>query len=320
MNINSHDLSSNESARREVDAPLSSWVTVPRFLYSRLGLKRGVGRAVMMLARHNKSLHAIPARLKDGRIMYLDLRETMCMSYLLVGDIWMENGPTMFVRAMLKPGEAAIDIGANVGWYSTLFSELVGAQGKVYGFEPNEKALKILTKTAGLYPQLEIVPSALGDSEGEVVLHIPGDGGQGSIEDLPGAVTTSQRCRVTTLDNFLGSREPRDITFIKCDAEGAEFRILRGASSLLKSEKPPIWLMEISVGAAKRFGYHPDDILDYFDSFPEAGYRAFIIEATAGTLRPLERPITIVRNDAVFIPRWQEERLNSYLKSINQVL
>jgi FkbM family methyltransferase len=312
-------ISDGRAVQAEATEGLSRWVTIPRMLYTRLGIKRGVGRMVMTLARNRKSLHQMPVRLNDGRILQLDLREPMCMHYLLAGEIWMESGPTGVARSFLKPGEVAIDIGTNVGWYSTLFSERVGPDGKVYGFEPSAKAYSLVTETARAYPQLEIIQAALSNEEGEAELHLPPWGEMASLHHRPGVVTT-QKCRTTTLDLFLESKGNPEIAFIKCDAEGAELDILHGAEKMLGSQRPPTWLMEINVPTAELFGYHPDRLFEYFYSFKEVGYRAYKIEATTGTLELLEPPIDLVRNDAIIVPAWQKDRLAAYLQGIGQDL
>ena len=291
---------------------MSSWVSVPRLFYIRLGVKRGIGRTVMLLARHRESLHLMPVRTLDGRILYLDLREPMCMPYLLAGEIWMEDGPTQFVRSVVQPGEVVIDIGANVGWYSTLLSEQVGASGRVYGFEPNLAAYRLLTESAKQYPQLEIIPAAVTDYEGEAELNVSLYGEQSSIGDIPTAVA-KQKCSVTTLDTFLQSRGEAFVHFVKCDAEGAELSILRGATRLLESARPPIWLMEFNMTAARSFGYHLDDLLSFFEAVPHAGYQVYKISALSGDLERLHAPINLVRDDAVIVPRWQYHRLVAYL-------
>ena len=152
---------------------LSPCVTLPRLLHNRLGLKRGVGRVMMAVAQHNPALQLLPVRMNDGRVLQLDLREPMAMPYLLAGEIWEEAGETEFVRSVVCPGEVAIDIGANVGWYSALLSECVGATGAVYAFEPMERALTMLGATARQYPQLRVIAAALGALEGEAVIHVP---------------------------------------------------------------------------------------------------------------------------------------------------
>src|SRR5215471_2097686 len=50
----------------------------------------------------------------------------------------------LLVRSLVKPGMTVFDIGANVGKYTKLFSQLVGPRGRVFAFEPDpESASKV---------------------------------------------------------------------------------------------------------------------------------------------------------------------------------
>jgi hypothetical protein len=46
---------------------------------------------------------------------------------------------------------------------------------------------------------------------------------------------------------------------VKVDTEGAEWQVLRGATSLLRSR--PIIVVETLARNTQRFGYHPDEML-----------------------------------------------------------
>jgi len=46
-----------------------------------------------------------------------------------------EYETTKLISKILKPGMAAIDVGANIGYYTLLFASVVGEKGKVYSFE-----------------------------------------------------------------------------------------------------------------------------------------------------------------------------------------
>src|SRR5687767_10087364 len=43
------------------------------------------------------------------------------------------------LKQHVKPGSVVVDIGANIGFYATLLSEMVGPKGKVHCFEPDQK-------------------------------------------------------------------------------------------------------------------------------------------------------------------------------------
>src|SRR5215210_7228240 len=57
-----------------------------------------------------------------------------------------EVAETLFCESVLRPGDVAVDIGANIGLYTLLFSRLVGEEGRVYAFEPaaeNARRLRV---------------------------------------------------------------------------------------------------------------------------------------------------------------------------------
>ena len=68
------------------------------------------------------------------------------------------------VRALVRAGEHVVDVGANVGWYSTMLAELVGLNGRVYAFEPNTDLVRSLTLTALEYPSLRVIAAAVGEA------------------------------------------------------------------------------------------------------------------------------------------------------------
>jgi FkbM family methyltransferase len=278
---------------------------MPRTLYSRFGLRRGLGRLLMTLAAVHKPLQSLPVRVKDGRVLYMDLRELMCIPYVLTGEIPGEQGETEFLRSIVRPGETVLDIGGNVGWYSTLLSEAVGPHGQVYAFEPNERALRLLRSYGQVYPQLRVVPAALGDEEGQGSLNLPPEGAACSLRGVSGARAT-QACRITTLDSFLFSEGIRGVSFIKCDVEGMEMEVLRGARGVLQSAQPPMWLMEINEPA--RFGNPPEHVPELFRQF---GYDAYWVDSRSGRLRPVPSPITF-KIDVIFVPGWLRDRVEAY--------
>jgi FkbM family methyltransferase len=280
-----------------------------RFLHNRLNIRRGLGRMTMLLARGFKGLHELPVRVADGRTLYLDLREAMCLRYFLEGEDPYERGETRFVHAAVRAGDVVLDIGANVGWYTTLLAGLVGPRGRVYAFEPNKNAVRLLRASAAAYENIRIVDVALGEAAGDAVLHIPEQGVTASLRDLPGTRAT-QRCPVTTLDKFLAAERPGPVTFVKCDVEGAELPALRGAARSLAEERPPLWMIEMNPTTARRFGYEIGDIVAFFAQFAKGRYGAYRIDECTGALAPLLPPYDKGENkyDVAFVPAWLRER------------
>jgi FkbM family methyltransferase len=172
---------------------------------------------------------AVPATL-DSITTYVVLEQ----------DTWFEK-EAEFLRHWLRPGMTAIDVGANLGFYSLLIAQRVGPQGRVYAYEPasDPRALLERNRTLNSMQQIEILPTALSDRahEGRIVfgasseLNALGDGGKG--EDV----------HVTSLDTELAERNWAQPDFIKIDVEGGEERILAGGKQFF-AECSPLVMFE----------------------------------------------------------------------------
>ena len=86
------------------------------------------------------------------------------------------------------------------------------------------------------------------------------------MEEKPQGVTV----QCVRLDDALTSNER--IGFIKLDVEGGELAVLRGATQLLKRDRPSL-LFESTLGGLEAFDLVPQDIFDFFQ---ESGYQIFV--------------------------------------------
>lgn len=74
-----------------------------------------------------------------------------------------------FVKKLISEGNVVIDVGANLGYYSVIFSKLVGFGGKVYCVEPVKLYRQILEKNTKQFSNVEIIPYALGDDDNKKI-------------------------------------------------------------------------------------------------------------------------------------------------------
>jgi FkbM family methyltransferase len=177
-----------------------------------------------------------------------------------------ERDEVAFVRANVKPGDQVVDIGANIGFYTALFATLVGPGGRVVACEPLDIVADALERTVGennYGGRVTIHRVALDATAGTVTLrHAPMTINQGGAYIASGSVVPPDHVdlvvRSQTLDELLGEES---CTFIKLDAEGAEPRILSGASRTLVRWKP-IVLAELNPVQLERVGKsHANEIL-----------------------------------------------------------
>ncbi len=180
-------------------------------VYSTLGAKRGVVRI----------------RTNEGISLAIDLKDDVIATFLLEYGEW-EPGVTRMMKERIRPGMRVVDIGAHVGYSTTLMSKLVGPAGSVTAFEPETYNYSLLTENAGKLQNCALVNSGVSDAEGVSTLYLA----EGNLGGHSMRSKTSNPVKVTTvvLDDFLGA-EPVD--FIKMDIEGNEPIALRGMQKAL---------------------------------------------------------------------------------------
>ena len=158
------------------------------------------------------------------------------------------------VQYLIKPGDTVIDIGANIGVYTKMLSELVGPDGYVYSIEPFPSTFEILCYIVrkSRLDNVEPINVAISDSEAVVTMAIPYDSSGAETHYRASIVkdstekgkTKATNVPATTIDSrFLSASGT--ISFIKCDVEGHELECIKGAAKFLAQSKPA-WLIEVS--------------------------------------------------------------------------
>jgi FkbM family methyltransferase len=178
--------------------------------------------------------------------------------------------------AMLKPGDTAVDCGANVGRHTIGMGKAVGPTGRVHAFEPSTAVLPLLKERiakAELDAVVQVHELALGQAEGSTVFHVlHGATGMSGLQ-LRGDLSEDLRARVrveeitvavTRLDTILPPSTP--VRFIKLDLEGGEFHAMVGARQLITSQRPLIVFENGRGQSAKDYGYGEQDFFSFFDA------------------------------------------------------
>ncbi|HEU0077291.1 MAG TPA: FkbM family methyltransferase [Longimicrobiaceae bacterium] len=162
----------------------------------------------------------------------------------------------LVVQHLVEPGDTVLDVGANIGVYTRVLSDLVGPAGRVISVEPTPQTFSILTygiRSLGL-TNVRAINAAASDREAAVTIEVPKyhDGGEnyyeahiveGEGDGRSGAANRRVRARSVTLDSIADGLGP--VAFVKCDVEGHELACITGAESLVSSHGPA-WLIEVS--------------------------------------------------------------------------
>ena len=177
--------------------------------------------------------------------------------------------------SVLEDDAVILDIGANIGWYSLLFSKRL-PRSTIYSFEPIEDTYKHLSKNIALNGASNIFPFNLGlsDKEGHITYYyFAGGSVLASEKNLIGCSKAKETiCKVDTLNHFLSHQNINKLDFIKCDVEGAELFVIRGGIDIIKKFSPIIF-MELFERWALQFNYHPNDVINLLK---DLGYECFL--------------------------------------------
>lgn len=187
-----------------------------------------------------------------------------------------EPTEALVMDLLLEGATNVLDIGANIGWYCCRFAKRL-PNAKVFAFEPMPESFQYLQKNVAynrIGHRAMTFNYGLSDACGKVDFFIsPTNGVNASlrnVSDKDDAVTVAGF--TLTLDQWAKNYGVSP-DFIKCDVEGAELLVFSGGRKTLQEHKPVVF-SELLRKWAKPFGYHPNDMLNYFS---ELGYRTLAV-------------------------------------------
>jgi FkbM family methyltransferase len=171
-----------------------------------------------------------------------DLQE---LYYHLDGKEWWDKEMRL-ISPYLKKGGVALDVGANLGFLSGIFSTLTGATGQVHSFEPSPAVYAKLLEVIEVNNYANVTPYNMGcgREEQSMTLYCPPSSGNATLRPAAGMEDSSgekRTVRIVKLDDFLGPKLDR-LDLLKIDTEGFEDEVLFGATGLLERFKPVIYI------------------------------------------------------------------------------
>jgi FkbM family methyltransferase len=163
------------------------------------------------------------------------------------------------VITALRPGDVFVDIGAHLGYFSTVAARLVGPAGRVVAFEPHEGSraeLRAMAARNEVERIVEIVPLALAEHEADVTLYT--SDATAAYSTLEPELSPMRRVvpfrpatlvRATSLDAWLSARPDlrSRVRCIKIDVQGSESRVLAGMARTLQASGVTI-ICETTIG------------------------------------------------------------------------
>lgn len=214
----------------------------------------------------------------DISIVVPDSLELITSYVLREQHDWFED-EIRFVRSLLKPGQQAIDIGANYGVFTLSMAKVVGAGGRIWAFEPASSTAALLAESlrANGFHHVVLDQRALSDHAGIAQLSLHQNSELNELVREGAAAGTAETVALISLDDAMREYRWREIDFVKIDAEGEEAAIIRGGRDFFQALSP---LIQYEVKASTSIH------LELVQAFLDIGYTSYRLVPGLGALVP----------------------------------
>ena len=245
----------------------------------------------LLMSQSDRLLQRIPLPLAQDTLVYspygyllLPVEDPVLISAVWESGGRLEPGTIEVIAALLREGDNAIDVGANVGLTVLPAARRVGPSGRVFAIEPGSRAVGLLRKTLELNflaDRVSLHHYAAGEVEGTASLNIGTILGHSSLLDLPDA-TRQETVEVRTVDSLVP--HGTSIRLAKLDAEGFEPHVWRGMRRVIAENPKLAVLVEFGPEHLRRAGM---SVEQWFAEMRAPDFVAYEVVETTGHLRPL---------------------------------
>lgn len=195
-----------------------------------------------------------------------------------------EPDTTAFFINIIRPGMTVVDIGAHIGYFTRLFSRLVGNCGKVFAFEADPFIFELLKKNTQRLRNVDARQLAICDRSGSTDFYHSEEksGCSSTVEKLP---LLFKKRRITVLagdlDSVLEGSGIKRVDLIKMDIEGGEPRALRGMQRTLEKNRGIILVTEFAPEWIRAGGMAP---LTFLEELKNLGFSVYSLATGSLTL------------------------------------
>ena len=189
-----------------------------------------------------------------------------------------------------------LDVGANIGYFTKILSEVTNFRGTVHMFEPVPHLARIIDTTLrDANFDFQVHNIGLSDSPAELTLYVDLTGNLGWNTLVADKANEGMKEITISVQPF-GSLNLKHVpTFIKIDVEGAEHHVIRGMIDAIAGYEPkPVILCEVGWGIS-----HPqwEEELAAFAKLTDLGYRTTDLDGA-----PLDVTAINQTTDILFMP------------------
>jgi FkbM family methyltransferase len=213
-------------------------------LTSALPRIKGVGMLLALVARCFRGWDVEVEKRVFGSRMRLRNVDYLSHIMLFTPD-YFDREERALVSRIVRPGDTAVDVGANIGIYTLLLARLVGDGGRIIAVEAEAANGARLRTNVGLnsYHWVDVIACGASDKAETLALNLDSTGNAGGHSFIADAqvrqgVQTVKCARLADLLDL--DAAPR---FMKLDIEGFEYRVLNAYFEDVPMAKRPDYIM-----------------------------------------------------------------------------
>lgn len=201
----------------------------------------------------------------------------LIQTYVWVFKEW-EPDLTRFIADRLGEGDVFVDVGANVGYYSLLAAECVGADGEVVAVEASPSVCAEFQRNVernNVSSRVRLENKAASAQAGTLTVYSGPARNTGMTSTVPSRGADTPECEVEArpLDDILSSKDCSKIRLIKIDVEGAEPHVIAGMTRLIPQLAPETEIiLELSPKWWEDPALKPSEVLR---PFTDAGFNIY---------------------------------------------
>lgn len=184
-------------------------------------------------------------------------------------------------------GGHILDVGANIGYTSYVFSQVASNGSKVFAFEPEPDNVSLLLQSISerqLQSTILPVAAAVGREAGSLQLWVnkAHHGDHRIVTDefqKHLGESESRTVDMVSVDSFLSSNAPsQPVSFVKIDVQGYELEVCEGMKGTLARNENVCVAFEYSPESMKELGFSPRKLLEFF---LDRGFQLYLLDRKA---------------------------------------
>ena len=204
----------------------------------------------------------LPKKVKIGKyFLFLNPNDPV-VSGAIFFNVY-EKSESHFIKSICYEGMNILDIGANIGYYTALFSQLAGERGSVIAIEPDLESYKYLSKSINSFNYKNVLSFRLAASD--IKQKLPLFISKENRGDNRLYSTNQKRKTIMvdclTVDELLEENKIENLDLIKIDVQGYEPKVLKGMLNIVRSSKKLILLSEFWPEGILQAGESPNEFL-----------------------------------------------------------